>query len=174
MACGPKEAPLRSWCSLRRPRGVVLHAVSTYDAERRTFGRWGCATWENCCGWMDNSLSLSRDCVGGGQHAADTAAAREPVTNKIHVVGASSAAEGKPLSARGTRSGAPRGVVLHAVSTCSAARREFSHGGCGMGMIGAAYGNSLSLSRDCTRSTQSPLPRAARRRRSRGREGAGY
>ena len=42
-----------------------------------------------------------------------------------------------------------------------------------MGMIGAAYGNSLSLSRDCTRSTQSPLPRAARGRHGR-REGAGY
>ena len=30
-----------------------------------------------------NSLSLSRDCVGGGQHAADTAAAREPGTTKF-------------------------------------------------------------------------------------------
>ena len=29
-----------------------------------------------------NSLSLSRDCVGGGQHAADTAAKREPITTK--------------------------------------------------------------------------------------------
>ena len=38
----------------------------------------------------------------------------------------------------------------------------------------AAYGNSLSLSGVCGWSTQSPLPRAARRRRSRGREGAGY
>ena len=27
---------------------------------------------------MGNSFSLSRDCVGGGQHAADTAVAREP------------------------------------------------------------------------------------------------
>ena len=29
-----------------------------------------------------NSFSLSRDCVGGGQHAADTAAKREPITTK--------------------------------------------------------------------------------------------
>ena len=35
-------------------------------------------------------------------------------------------------------------------------------------------GNSFSLSGVCGRSTQSPLPRAARRRRSRGREGAVY
>ena len=41
--CGRGEAPLRSRCSLRRPRGAVLHAVSTYDAGRRTFGREGCA-----------------------------------------------------------------------------------------------------------------------------------
>ena len=43
-----------------------------------------------------------------------------------------------------------------------------------MSGCGASEGNSLSLSGVCGRSTQSPLPRAARRRRSRGREGAGY
>ena len=53
----------------------------------RKFGRGGCATWGKCCVWMANSLSLSRDCVGGGQHAADTAAAREPGMEEIHVVG---------------------------------------------------------------------------------------
>ena len=34
-----------------------------------------------------NSFSLSGVCDDRGQHAADTAAAREPCTEKIHVVG---------------------------------------------------------------------------------------
>ena len=61
------------------PEGVVLHAVSTYDAKRRKLGRGGksfclVAVWP-----MGNSFSLSGVCDDRGQHAADAvAAAREP------------------------------------------------------------------------------------------------
>ena len=57
--------------------------------------RWNCGTTygEDSCNREKpgnaegNSFSLSRDCVGGGQHAADTAAAREPCMDGTHVVG---------------------------------------------------------------------------------------
>ncbi len=45
------------------------------------------ATGRNPVRIEGNSFSLSRDCVGGGQHAADTAAAREPCMDETHVVG---------------------------------------------------------------------------------------
>ena len=60
--------------------------------------------------------------------------------HEIHVIGTFSAAEGKPLSARGARSGAPRGAVLHAVSTYDAGRRTFGREGCAMRVNAAAEG----------------------------------
>ena len=64
------------------PRGVVLHAVSARDAGRRTFGREECATWDIATA-ESNSLSLSGVYDDRGQHAADTAAAREPCTGRL-------------------------------------------------------------------------------------------
>ena len=58
---------------------------------------------------MGNSLSLSRDCVGGGQHAADTAAAREPCMEEIHVVGESCRPKGSPSPLAALASAPPEG-----------------------------------------------------------------
>ena len=58
----PMEASLRS-ASRIWPRGM------------RNVGK--------CCRWKGNSLSLSGVCDDRGQHAADTAAAREPCVERL-------------------------------------------------------------------------------------------
>ena len=86
---------------------------------------------------------------------------------ETHVVGTFSAADGKLLSARCARSGAPRGVVLHAVSARDAGRRTFGRLECATWVNAAAYGQ-LPQPQRCLR-----RPRAARGRHGR-REGAMY
>ena len=70
------EAPLRS---LRRPQsGSAPRSEHVRRENVVSLATRGMRNVEEFLRMESNSFSLSRDCVGGGQHAADTAAAREP------------------------------------------------------------------------------------------------
>ena len=142
---------------------------------------------------MGNSLSLSGVCGRSTQSPLPRAARgrhgrREGARyRETHVAGAFSAAQGKPLSARCAHSGAPRGVVLHAVSTRSATPREFGRGECALGwewygekqfFLPALHGSRLRRSAPAA-ATASAAPSQATRlcrapaRRRRGRDPEG-
>ena len=77
------EATLRSLRSLRRPRMGSVPRSEHALASSREFDRWGGARWFGGGAAYGNSFSLSGVCDDRGQHAADTAAAREPCTGRL-------------------------------------------------------------------------------------------
>ena len=80
------------------PEGAVLHAVSTYDAKRRKFGRGVCATWVNAAAYGQLPQPLG------------SSLAREPSMEKIHVVGKNLSVD-ILLSSRATPSTRPHGSL---------------------------------------------------------------